>query len=180
MFFSSAVKEAQFFWQRHLKLGDGVVDATVGNGKDTLFLYELLKDPKSYLIGLDIQLSAIEKVRPLVPRARLYCQSHETFPPLPFSPRLIVYNLGYLPGGDKSITTQVQTTLQSLEEAKKIVAPGGCLSIVCYPGHAEGKKEEEALVLWASSLPASWEVVHQRWVNRKLAPSFLKIVAPHP
>src|SRR6185436_10014836 len=63
--------------------------------------------------------------------------------------KLIVYNLGYLPGGNKSLTTLTSTTLTSLNTAYALLAPGGALSITCYPGHPEGAREEAAIHSWA-------------------------------
>ena len=58
------------------------------------------------------------------------------------TPKLIVYNLGYLPGSDKLLTTKTSSTLLSVEKALSLIAPNGAISITCYPGHEEGKKEE--------------------------------------
>ena len=160
--FSPHLKWAKKLWQEHLRPGDGAIDATCGNGNDTLFLSELLlPHPESYVYGYDLQSSAIENTRKLVPseRVRLFCQSHETFGPLPFPPRLIVYNLGYLPKGDKAIVTQTASTLKSVGEALSLLA------------------EETALLDFLAKLPSSsWQVQHHRWLNRPRSPSLLWIL----
>ncbi|NGX38291.1 MAG: hypothetical protein K1000chlam2_01464, partial [Chlamydiae bacterium] len=106
------------YWQKILRKDDWAIDATCGNGRDTARLAPLCQG----LIALDIQEKAIENTRLLLEgKAHLFRQSHETFPPLAYEKpiRLIVYNLGYLPGGDKDLTTRVESTLKSLQNALK-------------------------------------------------------------
>lgn len=175
---------AKSIWSRHLEVGDAAIDATCGNGHDTLFL---AKFGLSSLFALDIQAAAIAKTRELLEehleeeelqRVVLCHLSHEDMRKVPIAqpPRLIVYNLGYLPGGDKNLTTQTASTLQSVASALSILGKRGAVSITCYPGHDEGKKEEEALLDFARTLPPhEWEVRHQRWLNRHRSPSLLWI-----
>lgn len=175
---------AKLFWKRQLVSGDTAIDATCGNGNDTLFLAKL---PLSGLFALDIQPAAIEKTRELLAghlneeelkRVALCHMSHEDLRkvPCPIPPSLIVYNLGYLPGGDKSLTTKTESTLESIGSALSILGDAGAISITCYPGHAEGEKEENEILRMAESLPSSlWEVRHHRWMNRARSPSLLWI-----
>jgi len=178
------LNQAKLFWKGHLAPGDTAIDATCGNGRDTLFLAQL---PLLALFSLDIQLEAIEKTRNLLTeqlnemelqRVCLCQMSHADLRSVPCAerPRLIVYNLGYLPGGDKSITTKTESTLASIESALSILGDSGAVSITCYPGHDEGKKEEEALLDFVSALPSNaWEVRHHRWLNRPSSPNLLWI-----
>ncbi len=165
---------AHKYWAEILKPGDTVIDATVGNGHDTLVLKNLLRG-QGKIIGYDIQKKALEKARILLgddPQITLLEASHEHFHVE--KAKLIVYNLGYLPGGDKSVTTKTKTTLRSLESAVKILED--CISITCYPGHEEGEKEEKAILEWAATLPSNeWSVCHHRWINRQKAPSLVLI-----
>jgi hypothetical protein len=66
-----------------------------------------------------------------------------------------IFNLGYLPGGDKTITTTQSNTLRALEATSTLLAPGGILSIVCYPGHPEGAAEAAAVSAWAEKQKAA-------------------------
>ncbi|HEY4255304.1 MAG TPA: class I SAM-dependent methyltransferase [Chlamydiales bacterium] len=167
---------AHQLWESHLKPTDLAIDMTVGNGHDTLFLVKLL--PEGQVIGFDIQEKAIEATRTRTEghslRVQLFSCSHTELKniSLPDSPRLIVYNLGYLPGGDHSITTQVDTTLESLDDALALLDLGGALSITCYPGHDEGKREEEAVFAWAKSQDGVNVSIHQ-WLERERAPSLV-------
>src|SRR5690349_11651165 len=155
--FSSHIDLAHHYWMQIVKKGDTVIDATCGNGKDTLILARLaLDEGQGRLIGLDIQSEALLRTKQLLcehlseslmERICLFEQSHVEFPKeiIDRSIRLIVYNLGYLPSGNKAVTTTATTTLISVERALDLLMPGGLLSITCYPGHDQGKKEEEAL-----------------------------------
>jgi hypothetical protein len=129
--------------------------------------------------ALDIQDEALEKAKKLLEKCNrvvLLKQSHERFPEeIPKnSIRLIVYNLGYLPGGDKSITTKVDTTLRSIEAGQHLVMKGGVISITCYPGHPEGEKEEAAIMAYVSTMsPQDWSCYYHKCLNRLQAPSLI-------
>lgn len=182
--FQSHLDLAHSYWARLIRHKDSVIDATCGNGHDTLKLCELaIKQNLGFVHALDIQKDAIknasERCEAILEeserdRIKFYCQSHASFPHTieKKSIRLIVYNLGYLPGGSKELTTFLETTIESLLSAKELIQPGGAISVTCYPGHLEGKKEEEALShLAASFSPKEWSSCHHRWVNRKDSPS---------
>jgi hypothetical protein len=66
-------------------------------------------------------------------------------------PRVMMFNLGYLPGGDPSIATQPETTLSALEAAVTQVMPGGLVTVVVYPGHPLGREESRQVLDWAHS-----------------------------
>jgi tRNA1(Val) A37 N6-methylase TrmN6 len=176
------VDAAHLLIRHHLKPDDLAIDATCGNGQDTLFMATLLPEGKIY--ALDIQPAALartqEKLRQagLEGRVELFHQSHETFPEAiqRGSVKLIVYNLGYLPGGDRKLTTMTQTTMQSLNAALPLLKEDGALSIMLYPGHAEGTKEAEIVAEWAKNLPSYAYVVQKMTrLNRNLAPELLWI-----
>lgn len=173
--FSPHLKKAQEYWKAHLTESDWAIDATCGNGNDTLFLSELCS-----VIGFDIQEKAIENTRELLSangkQATLYHLSHDLIDTIPFpaAPKLIVYNLGYLPRGDKSITTMVDTTVRSVEKSLQLLATDGAISIMCYPGHEEGMREEKALLHFLQSLPSHlFTICYHQWINRLRSPSFI-------
>lgn len=180
-FFSPHISLAHSYWKSHLQPHDFAIDMTCGNGHDTLFLCQILN--KGLVYGIDIQPSALDKTRRLLQEKgieeasfRLLHQSHADPLKVPSPPQLIAYNLGYLPGGDKTIVTNTGSTLLSLELATQLLGCGGALSITCYPGHAEGKREEEQVLRWATKLPATkWRVCHHRWINRDNSPSLFWI-----
>jgi len=186
--FQSHLDLAHTYWKQLIKPGDQAIDATCGNGQDTLVLCQLiLENPKSCVWAIDIQAKGIELTRQHLSRHvekpmldRVYYQQgcHSQFP-LEIheeSISLIIYNLGYLPGSDKNLTTQTATTLQSLNRALSLLKPGGAISMTCYPGHAEGVKEESAILEFANGLsPSKWSCCHHQWLNRKKSPGLLLI-----
>ena len=163
-------------WEKY-KHADIAIDATCGNGHDTLFLAQL--EPKQlYAIDLNHEAITATKQRVDFDRARFFCQSHAQFPEqiIPNSVDLIVYNLGYLPGGNKGETTLTDSTLASLKQAIVLLKQGGLISVTCYPGHAEGEKEERDILAWAQPLdPKNWTVQFHQWINRTKCPSLLFI-----
>lgn len=181
------LKLAQFCWNQNLLFGDLVLDATCGNGHDSLFLAEkILTQHCGYLWAMDIQETAIfntqERLRDkLTPeqlkRTSVLKADHSKMPEeISFnSLKLVVYNLGYLPGGNKKLTTQPETTLQSLNQALTLICQGGMLSVTCYSGH-DGGIEEAEVHKWAGKLPKNkWNVCLHQWINTRSAPSLLFI-----
>lgn len=150
--------KAHGYWQSWLKPGQSAFDATAGNGHDTLALAEIL-GPNGKVIAVDLQLSAIKSTRSrltdadCIDRVELHCGSHDQ--PAHFLPKslagklsLVVFNLGYLPGGDTHLTTLASTTLNALNNLQPWLAPSHMLSIITYPGHPEGKIEHQAFQTW--------------------------------
>lgn len=180
--FSSHLAFAHCFWKELLKPDDTAIDATCGNGHDTLALAKLL--PQGKVIALDIQEQALAATKKrlqeaqLFDRAELHLASHAKFPQeiLRQSIALIVYNLGFLPGGNKALTTSSKTTLESFKEALFLLKPGGAISCTLYPGHPEGALEKSLLVEFAQTLPAKeWAICHLQWSNRQQSPELLII-----
>lgn len=164
--FVNPIQLAHSYWKAILSEGDLVIDATCGNGHDTAYLTGL----GVRVIAYDIQKQAIESARKRAPAATYRHLSHASI--LEKEAALIVYNLGYLPGGDKSVTTLCDSTLESVQRAVEITTKA--VSITCYPGHPEGAKEEKLLLEFVSSLdPKKWLACHHKWLNRLQAPSLI-------
>jgi SAM-dependent methyltransferase len=154
--------QALLYWKALLQPHDHVIDATCGNGKDSLLLAGLV--PQGHVYSIDIQRVALDKARALIPHSNVsfHEQSHTDLPWTQI--KLVVYNLGYLPGGNKNLTTVAATTLQSLEQASQIIVIGGALCVMCYPGHPEGAVEEQAVREWTHRLdPEKWTVMFHQW-----------------
>lgn len=178
--FQSHLDLSHRYWQQILKKGDVVIDATCGNGKDTLYLASLVL-PEGHLYAMDIQEQAILQTRELLsghdPQSiDILKQSHITFPKkiLPNTVKGIIYNFGYLPGSNKAITTDSASSLESVMQACPLVCSGGFISLTCYPGHAEGAIEESILLNFCQSLPPQiWNVCYHQFYNRDKAPSLI-------
>src|ERR1700728_1018649 len=141
--FKPHIELAHRYWQEMVGPHDLVIDATCGNGYDTLFLASL--KPKM-LYAIDIQSQAIQETSKRLYKdfspeemnnIKVLQMSHETFPAeiQPHSIKLIVYNLGYLPKGNKTQTTLAETTVRSLQSALSLICDNGIISVTCYPGH---------------------------------------------
>lgn len=173
---SPHIHAAHHLWQSIVRPHDIVIDATCGHGHDTLVLSQLLSTGKIY--AFDIQEIAIQNTKEKLKDSSIALEfinaSHATFPPQIQSVRLIVYNLGYLPGNNKNITTMTESTLQSIHNGFSLLLPGGALSIMLYPGHAEGKRESESVLELANTLP-NCQINHFTWGTNPNSPSLLWI-----
>ena len=158
--------------ERAVAPGDTVIDATMGNGHDTLLLCRLVgKEGRVY--AFDVQPQAVENTRALLrengmlERARLYCLGHEHIgEAVPGPVAAAVFNLGWLPGGDHAVTTRWETTRQAVEAALALLGPGGVLVICAYPGHPEGDREREALQGLLRALPPQrFNALRQHFLN---------------
>ncbi len=142
----------------YIREGDTVIDATCGAGQDTAALAKAVgRTGKVY--AFDIQKKAL-----LLTEARLH--SHGLFnvklmmksfvsmgESVPEgSAAAVVFNLGYLPGGDHTITTTENITIEGLNAALRAIRPGGIVTVVLYDGHEEGVKEKQHVLDWASKL----------------------------
>lgn len=174
---------AKKYWKEHLNHGDLAIDATCGNGHDTLFLSEILVSGIVY--AFDIQNQAIQNTEALLQknllldRVVLHQSSHAEWneSSFPMPPSLIVYNLGYLPKGDKQLTTTTKSTLESIQIGLRLLKNNGAMSITCYPGHVEGAHEEKTISEFLTKLPSNkWLICHHRFVNRVQSPSLFWIV----
>ena len=152
--------------------GDTVIDATLGNGHDTVMLSELV-GPSGKVYGFDIQADAVERTSALLAehglreRCELYAKGHQHIADHVHVPvKAAVFNLGWLPGGDKSITTLWETTQIAISAALALLVKGGVCTICAYPGHAEGDRERFALTDWLATLrPQEYNVLHHRFLN---------------
>jgi len=137
----------------YLKPNSLAIDATVGNGKDTAYIANIIKDGKVF--GFDIQQQAIKNTKENTKQfdnVILYQESHSNMinvlPNYIGKISIILFNLGYLPKGDKTITTQKATTIKALEDSLKLIHDHGVILVTVYKGHEEGLEENNALLEW--------------------------------
>ena len=143
---------AQMVLRELIREGDVVIDATAGNGHDTVFLAECIGE-KGRVLAFDVQESAIESARTRVltagfdSRVEFHRTSHARMSEHAEAGTIsaVMFNLGYLPGEDHELTTMAPETLTGLEVAAGLLKSGGLLSVVCYPGHPEGETEAAAV-----------------------------------
>lgn len=162
-----------------------MVDATCGNGNDTLALLKMVADEtaRGRVYGMDIQDSAIESTSSFLKMSvdddhqglvKLFpiCHSRmEEIVPKDAPVRLVAFNLGYLPGGDKTVITVPRTTELALQAASRILSSGGLISVLVYIGHPGGRDELDVVESFASNLPVdTWATCKLQMVNRPIAP----------
>ncbi len=178
-----AVSLAHFFLRERLKPGDRVADATCGNGRDTLLLAQLVGEG-GRIWAFDLQEEALDATRELLAahgvldRVELVRAGHELLAEVVAGPlTAVVFNLGYLPGGNKEVITRPATTLPALAAALDLLAPGGLLLVVIYTGHDGASEEEEAVTSWVAGLdPRAFNVWASRQLNRSAAAPYLVLV----
>ena len=169
--------------QRFVHPGDRVVDATCGNGNDTLLLARLA-GPAGRVWAFDIQDDAIDRTTRiladagLLQRVTIRKSGHETLREHVVGPvSAVIFNLGYLPGGDRTVITRPDSTLAGLEQSLEILTPGGIVAITLYPGHEGGGQERTALEEWAARLaPGRFHVWRLGQVNVPATAPYLIMV----
>ena len=157
---------------------DIVIDATMGNGHDTLFLAKLAKQ----VYAFDIQEQALEKTSQRLQEAgltnaELILQGHETVDQFVTEVKAAIFNLGYLPSADKSIITQPQTTIEALDKLCQLLVKGGRIAIMIYYGHEGGDIERDAVMDFVSQLPQQeYTAAIYRTLNQINNPPFLVMI----
>jgi predicted methyltransferase len=167
--------------------GDLVIDATAGNGHDTVFLAGCVGE-NGRVLAYDVQEAAIRSASERVAsagfsaRVEFHQESHSAMAShaKPGSVAAVMFNLGYLPGDDHQLTTETAETLTALEAAALVLKPGGIISVVCYPGHETGAVESAAVEAWMTSRAASgWRIAKYAMLGT-LRPAPFLLVASSP
>ncbi len=137
----------KYFILQHLREGDVAVDYTMGNGHDTEFLSKTVGE-NGKVYAFDIQLAALNSTAKNLKAAdcpdnyTLLCASHHRVKEFVNEKvKAGMFNLGYLPGSDKKITTLRDTTLAAIDAAIELMDKDAIILIAVYPGHAEGDIE---------------------------------------
>ena len=160
-----------------IRSGDSVIDATAGNGYDTIFLAECVGS-SGKVVAFDIQEAAIASAKSRIiaagwiQRVDFFQQSHVQMVDHSAveSIALIMFNLGYLPGEDHAVTTESAETLHALRIAVGL--------LICYPGHTSGAVEAAAVEIWATSLAVSgWRIAKYGAVGTRRPAPFLLLVS---
>lgn len=167
----------------YLKPGMTVVDATLGNGHDATYVLEEI-GKSGWLYGYDIQYDAILETSNKLKLAgfdnyTLHNTSHDRLSEdfTAESVDMVIYNLGYLPNFDKSITTLLETTSRSIVQALEIIKRQGVIIITAYRGHEEGLIESDWIDTFASGLDGkSYHVMQAKYANQGFDAPYLTII----
>ncbi|KUP06331.1 rRNA methyltransferase [Bacillus coahuilensis m2-6] len=164
--------------------GDIVIDATMGNGHDTLYLAQLVGE-EGHVFAFDIQNEAIDSTRMQLKKSgitegvTLIHRGHEHVKDavpadVHGNVKGAIFNLGYLPGGDKRIVTTANTTIQAIESLLSIMSPEGVIVLVIYHGHDEGKEERDKLLTYVENLDQKMaHVLRYQFINQQNHPPFI-------
>ena len=162
-----------------ISIGDTVIDATCGNGNDTLLMAQLVGE-SGKVLAFDIQQQAIDNTLALLRQnnqeKQVTCikDSHSNLPKYVNCDTKIkaaIFNLGYLPKSDKSIITLPKSTLAAINSIQNYLVAGGRIVIVAYYGHEHGQLELEALIDYLSHVnQTEWTVLQYQFINQKNCP----------
>lgn len=167
------------FIKQQVKPGDLCIDATMGNGNDTLLLCQLA-GPEGHCISFDIQETALSHTKSLldakgIPGSSytLLLKSHESISAYaqPESVSCIVFNLGYLPTGDHMLATKPSSTLIGIRQGLSLLKPGGLMTVCIYSGGDSGFEERDAVLDYVKGLdPKQFLVIVSEYYNRPKNP----------
>jgi|AntRauTorckE6833_2_1112554.scaffolds.fasta_scaffold00020_11 predicted methyltransferase len=175
------VEFSHWIIDNYLENNKVLVDATCGNGYDTLFLSNKL-DPNGKMYAFDIQESAIENTKVKLKDKSLNIEyindGHEKIDKyINEKINCIIYNLGYLPGSSKDIITKKDTTIKSLQKTLKLLANNGLIVLVIYSEHEGGITEKDAVLDFTSNLDhKKYNVLHYHFINQKMNPSEVVVI----
>ncbi|TCP26642.1 putative rRNA methylase [Scopulibacillus darangshiensis] len=165
--------------------GDLAVDGTLGNGHDTLFLAKAVS-PSGKVYGFDIQETAIKRTRERLDATgksddsvTLIHASHHRLSDYvpPHGIKAAIFNLGYLPRGNKKIVTKHETTIAALTALQPRMEIRGRIAVVVYPGHPEGKDEADVLIPYFKNIDQTkWDVTKYEMLNQVNDPPFLIVM----
>ena len=177
---------ARMFIGRCNLKGQQVVDATAGNGHDTVFLAQCV-GVNGRVIAFDIQKEALSSAKKrliendLVDRVDLVLSGHEHAEKyVKGDIAAAMFNLGYLPGGNHSITTCPEKTVKALDVLINKLTPGGIITLVAYSGHSGGLKEKKDVIAYCSKLPQNrFTVLSYGIMNQINNPPSLLVIEKH-
>lgn len=180
MILENMIPFAHRLLQQNLQAGSRALDATAGNGHDTLLLACAVGE-KGRVWAFDVQEQALAQTKKrleeagVAERVVLVRDGHENLAKhIDGFLDAAVFNFGWLPGGDKSRTTQADTSIRALEAALSLLRSGGIAVAVLYPGHEAGRYEAQEIETWAAGLPQDeFAVVRYGFINRRNHPPYV-------
>ena len=156
----------------YIKEGDCCIDATMGKGGDTYYLCSKTGE-SGKVYAFDVQADALRQTREKLDKhkmnAELILDGHEHMKEYvkEMAVSCIMFNLGYLPGGDHTISTRIKTSIPALSSSLKLLKKGGLLSLCIYSGGDTGFEEHDAVLSWLKSLdPHCYLVIKSEFYNR--------------
>lgn len=184
--YNNSLNFQRTLWLDILKRAKIIIDATCGNGHDLLYLYEnSLKE--SHIYAFDIQENALqyskERLFPTADidnRVKFVCDDHKNINehgiPTPYD--LVIFNLGYLPNGDHSLTTKAESTIAAIKVAMENLAQHGLITVVAYPGTPYGEHEKNKVFNFLKEISQkTFDISHWRPINQRNNPPELFMIS---
>ncbi len=177
----NALKLSHEHLKANINTGDIVVDATMGRGRDTLLLANLV-GPEGKVYAFDIQEEALKSTKQLleenhITNAELILDSHHNLRNYVKSAKCVVFNLGFLPGGDHAIFSHADTSIKAIDAALDIISSDGFVSICSYYGGDTGFEERDNLLSFLSELDSKkYTVMLQSFHNRPNCPPLFIVI----
>lgn len=170
--YQNAIELSHEYIERIVRSGDTVVDATAGNGNDTLFLARLVGEGGK-VFAFDIQETAIENTKKRLAdegvseRCSVIKDGHQNMKKYVSGPvSAVMFNFGYLPGGDHSIFTTAPTSVQAIEAAMELISDDGIITLAIYYGGDSGFEERDALLEYLRTISNNeYSVLYHDFIN---------------
>lgn len=180
MIFNNPADICDYYIKEAVKAGDTVVDATVGNGNDTLKLSNAV-GAEGLVYGFDIQRKAIESALTKEYKYKNVIFLNESHSDMDKFVKeevsAVIFNLGYLPGGDHNISTKCETTLPAIEKSLELIKPGGVVITVIYRGGDSGFSESESVVEYMKRIDYKrFNVLFFDYINRPKNPPMVCVI----
>lgn len=182
-FLNKVTEVNKVFIDKIVNPGDTVIDATMGNGYDTLYLAKLVGNAGK-VYAFDVQEEALKSTKKKVERDNLQCyvelilDGHENMDKyVKEEVSCVLFNLGYLPRAKHNIITKPETTLQALEKSLNLLKPNGVISVAIYTGHEGGMDEKNEVCQYLNNLDQNYyNVLHMNFPNQVNNPPELILV----
>ena len=183
----NSLQLAHHFVAAHVQPGDFCIDATAGRGRDTVFLCELVGSTGKVL-AMDIQPQAVAETVQRVADggyadiAQVVCDDHRHLARYaePNSADCILFNFGWLPGGDHRCFTRAESSIPALSAGLELLRPNGMMSLCIYYGGVNGYGERDAILAYVESLdPTQYTVIVSRFSNRAGDPPIPVTIIKH-
>lgn len=182
-FLNKVTEVNKVFIDKIVNTGDTVIDATMGNGYDTLYLAKLVGNAGK-VYAFDVQEEALKSTKKKVERdnlqgyVELILDGHENMDKyVKEEVSCVLFNLGYLPRAKHNIITKPETTLQALEKSLNLLKPNGVISVAIYTGHEGGMDEKNEVCQYLNNLDQNYyNVLHMNFTNQVNNPPELILV----
>lgn len=166
------------FIKEHVQPGDVCIDATMGNGHDTVLLSNLAGE-RGRVLAFDVQQMALDNTGQRLEKEqcpsnwKLYLESHENMEKYaqPESVSCITFNLGYLPGGDHRKATRADSSIRAIEKGLSLLKKKGLMTLCIYSGGDTGFEEKDAVLEYMQNLDSKkYLVIKSEYYNRPSNP----------